>query len=301
MSHRAALYEVKVRPHRKADDWQLLGDYDHAATWLGGSIAADLTSLNGEGSGGNVKAQFEAALPNLWSDEVGASILSGRKGVRSVLRRRSDPPFARTPDHFEDMRSAVLFSLPRNDVAGRLAVHVPHGHSCKSILEVHLRRSMADRGFFLKLAPIVSQDALLEAVERGAIERVTLIKQDPTSSDKFRDAAQWGSDEIDRLELTIPSKRDVWLRRDPLKKFLDDRSEENLRQIIEFEGLIFDEVAVTVELPDGAHRTYYLEHREGGHPMTIGLDLMDADELGAGPEHLTAELRKAASTVSGAA
>ncbi|HEC09679.1 MAG TPA: hypothetical protein ENI86_08945 [Acidimicrobiales bacterium] len=292
MSHRVALYQVRVRPKRKTSDWLLLGDYDGAGTWLGETVRNGLRLLNGSSRDGKVVARFEGDLPALEPSQIGATLVSGRSGVTSVLEKAGEPSFERTPDHVEGMRSAALFYLPRRQTRGRLAVHVPHGRSCKGILENELRRDLSQRGYVLDLSPIVPPDALRSAVERDAIEKVTLIKHDPARSERFRDAARWGTDEVGRLELSIPSKRNRRLRRDPLRRFLEDPSDENRRAIIEFQGLQFDEVAVTVDLPDGSQRTFYLEPREGGHPMTIAIDPDETDRLGATPASLSRELKK---------
>jgi hypothetical protein len=126
----------------------------------------------------------------------------------------------------------------------------------------------------------VPQNALAEAVERDAVERVTLIKHDPAKADKFSSAAQWGTDEVDRLELTIPSKRNRRLRRDPLAKFIEEPTAANRGKLVEFNGLVFDEVAVTVEMPEGNQRTFFLEPREAGHPMTTAIDVAEGDQYG---------------------
>ena len=292
MSHRAALYLVQVRQKRESE-WRLFGDFDQTGTWFGDVVASALSQLNDKSRDGKVVAHFEAALPGLGDGQVGASIRSGRTGITSVIERSGHPSYDRSPDHAESMRSAVLFDLPKGQRAGRLAVHVPFGRSCKGIVERALKAHVGVLGFIVELGPIVPAGALREAVERDAVERVTLIKHDPARSDKFADAAQWGSDAVDRLELSIPSRRNRRLRRDPLKKFLDEPTEANRQQIIEFEGLSFDEASVTVEMPDGVQRTFFLEAREGGHPMTTGISVGEGDRYGAIASDLSDGLRAA--------
>jgi hypothetical protein len=297
MSHRVALYQVRVRPKRDVNGWRLFGDYDESGTWFGVPVGAMLPKLYGQSADGRVEARFDAPLPGIKGDQVGAALRSGRSGVTSVIERDGDPPFDRTSDHVEAMRSAVLFELPKNQRAGRLAVHVPHGRSCKGIVEKGLKATMRELGFVVELSPIVPANALREAVERDALERVTLIKHDPSHSDKFAAAAQWGTDAVEKVELSIPSGRNRRLRRDPLKRFIDDPSDANRRQIIEFQGLIFDEASITVELPDGVRRTFFLDGREGGHAMTMGIDVDAVDRLGATPEVLARELADALKAV----
>jgi hypothetical protein len=299
MSHRAAIYRVRARPQGDVNGWRLCGDIDEAGTWLGTPIDKALVNLNGKSRDGKVTARHDGALQAIGADQVGCSILSGRSGVVSVIEKPGQPPFDRTLDSSESMRSAVLFDLPRGRKEGRLAVHVPDGRSCKGIVETALRSALSSIGFVLELGPIVPANALQEAVERDAVEKVTLIKHDPSKAEKFSDAAQWGGDEdLDRLELTIPSKRNRHLKRDPLKRFLDDPTDASRQQLIEFEGLVFDEVAVTVEMPDGTQRTFFLDGREGGHAMTTAIDVRAFDRYGATAGELSRELRNALVTVS---
>ena len=298
MSHRAALYRVQIRPMREVDSWCLLGDYDEAGTWAGHTINGLLVKLNGTSRDKKVQAQFESNLPSLQPECVGVSVLSGRSGVTSVLELEGERPFLRTPEHSEAMRTAVLFDLPPSRTSGWLAVHVPHGRSCKGIVENALRQGFSQLGFVIELGAIVPADALREAVNRDAVERVTLIKHEPTKSDRFRDAAQWGEDEVERIGLSIPSRRGMHLRGDPLRRFLREPNDENRRQIIEFGGLIFDEVAVTVDMPEGGQRTFFLEAHEGGHPMKLGINVTQMDRYGATPHELSSELARALATVS---
>ena len=300
MSHRAAMYIVRVRPKRDVDGWMLLGDVDSGGTWLGDLIDKALADLKGTSRDGKVEARFGGTLPGLGTSQVGATLISGRSGVVSLIEKPGEEPFHRTADHREAMRSAVLFDLPPNLEAGSMAIHIPHGHGCKAIVEDQLRSTLGKEGYVLDLGPVVPQSALLEAVKQNGVEQVTLIKHDPLASDRFSDAAMWGRDEVDRLELKIPSKRKRRLRADPVTRFLEDSSEANRRRIIEFQGLTFDEVTVTVELLDGSTRTFYLEQRQGGHPMTTALTISasEADELGAVPGALSRELQRALASVS---
>lgn len=299
MSHRAALYRVQIRPKNDVNDYQLLGDYDEAGTWAGETVDNILAQLRGTSRDKKVQATFDASLPDIDMNYVGVSILSGRTGVTSVLARDGERPFLRTPDHAEAMRTAVLFYLPPDRVSGWMAVHVPHGRSCKGIVENALKGGFSSLGFVIELGAIVPPNALREAVARDAVEKITLIKHEPNKSDRFQDAAQWGDDEVDRIELSIPSRRRMRLRRHPLERFLDEPNDENRRQIIEFAGLVFDEASVTVDMPEGGQRTFFLETREGGHPMTLGIDINTLDEYGATGPELSAELHKALKTVGG--
>ena len=109
----------------------------------------------------------------------------------------------------------------------------------------------------------------------------------------FANAAQWGDDEVGRIELSIPSRRNHKLRSDPISKFLGDPTAENRRQIVEFAGLRFDEAKVTARMPGGSRRTFYLEDHEGGHPMSVEIDIHNEDNMGAMSDELCRELQDA--------
>jgi len=137
---------------------------------------------------------------------------------------------------------------------------------------------------------MVPASALREALRQNALQKITLIKYDPDRSDKFQDAAQWGSDEVGRLELTIVSRRGGFLRRDPVRRFLENPTEENRNQIIEFDGLTFDDVSVTVKLRNNTQRTFYLEAPHRGHAMAVEISIDEEDGYGATRRELSREL-----------
>jgi hypothetical protein len=264
-----------------------------SGVWLGDVIARALQSIHANKSrNGEVLATVEAALPDLETGRVGFTILTGRKGITSVLQKDGQPDFPRTPDHAEAMRTAVLYDLPRGATDGRLAVHVPHGHSCKGIVDDVVNKFASAAGVVLEVEAAITPSALREAIKQDALQKVTLYKYDPTKSDKFSDAAKWGGEQVPEVLLTIPSKRKLKLKRDPLLKFLDEPTPANKRELVTFSGLVFDEAAVTVELPEGGTRTFFVEPHAGGHPITRALDLDDAsgDAWGPAPAELSREL-----------
>lgn len=297
MSHRAALYMVRVRPHGDVNDWRLLGDYDHLGTWAGTTIAKALGDFDEWNWDDTVHARFESFLPTDRQNHVGISFLSGKSGITSVIERHGDPPFYRSPDHTEEIRTAVLFNLPRNRTDGWMSLHIPHNRSCKSIVERTLRDAFSHYGYIIELNPVIPRTAYREAVEQNRLSTVTLIKRDPTAYDAFVDAAQWGDNEVDRIEFKISSRRSRRLLGDPIRRFLDNPDEPNRKQIIEFAGLTFDELKVTVDMPEGNTRTFYLEALSGGHPITYHLDVVDEDEYGASTEDLVEELSSTLTTV----
>lgn len=299
MSHRAHIYRVQVRPLREVNSWRLLGDFDEEGRWTGDLVVEALQGFQRSNVAETVWGEFEQSLPNLDADQVGATFRYGRSGVRAVISRQGDPDFDQTPGHRQNMRTAALFELPRNRNHGWLVVHVPEGRSgIKSLMHAAVKERFRRDGYLIEMNPVVPPSALGEAVERNAVESVRLIKRHRSGTDRFADAAQWGDDEVDRLELSVTSRKNKRLRGDPLRRFLGDPSAENRRRLYEFQGLRFDEVGVEVELPDGSHRTYYLEPQHpGGHPMAVGIRVERFDRYGPTAEILSRELRSALRSV----
>ena len=290
MSHRASIYSIRVRPTRVLDGWRLLGDYDSSGTWAGDTITTALQQLSTYSADGNVRAVHESDFAALSNNHVGLSILSGRTGVTSVIQRPGERDFFRTVDHSEAMRSGMLFHLPRNRDRGVMAVHSPHGRGCKSIIERELRQCFSNRGYVMDLSPIAPAQTLHDAIDQSEIKKITLIKYAGTRSDKFHDAAQWGSEEIGRLEFAITSRRMRSLRSDPLRRFLREPSNDNRRHIVEFAGLDFDDVGITVKFPDNLRRTFYLESPGKGYGMSVEMDIQNEDSYGATADEIAAEL-----------
>ncbi|MDE0169292.1 MAG: hypothetical protein OXS29_07215 [bacterium] len=137
-------------------------------------------------------------------------------------------------------------------------------------------------------------------IDQSRITKVTLIKRELERSDPFTEAAQWGDNEVGRVELIFKGRRLKSLNRDPIRRFLDERSEETKNQIIEFSGLQFDDAAITVTMPQGGQRTFYLESPQSGHPLTVGLrvDHSREDEYGVDVFTLSAELQRVLREIS---
>ena len=244
MSHRAALYRLRIRPKRQVRGWCLLGDYDEAGTWVGETIQKALMGQTSTNYDRTVEATFgEELLPRLPPNTVGVQILSGKSGVSSVLTRGGLTRFVRTPDDSEVMRSAALFSLPPHRTEGWLVVHVPHRRGCKTILHDALRANFGERGYVISITPFVPEDAFRALIDQARVSKVTLTKRELERSDRFAEAAQWGDNKLDRIELTFRGRRLRSLNKDPIRRFLAKPSEETRNRIIEFGGLQFDDAA----------------------------------------------------------
>lgn len=298
MTHRAAFYRVQIRQKNRPNGWRLLGDYDEQGTSAANTIRDTLTDLNRHDKERKTHVRFDETFTKPGDDHVGVSILSGRSNVTSVISKEGESDFFRTPEHSETMRIGILYYLPHKHKNGWLAIHSPHGRGCKTIIDQAVSERFRASHYVIKTSPIIPCNALKEAVDRNRVKAVTLIKRDPTKTDMFHSAAQWGDDEVDQVTLKIQSKRKLPLRPTTLSKFLHDRSDKNRKQIIEFQGLEFDDAGITVNMPDGSQRTFYLETPERGHAMTLVLQISDKDEYGASSQDISIALEDALNIVA---
>ena len=192
MPHRAALYRVRIRRSHQTDAYELLGNYDYASTWLGDTLDTILRTLSVNDPDRDIRVQYESTLGSLPANFIGVTLLGGRSGISSIIQKSGDAPFHRTHDHAEVMRSAILFDLPPGRNTGFAIVHVPHRNSRKGLVDEHLRKHFSNMGYSLELTPVVPQDALRQAVDADAIERVTLIKRDLQHDNAFRQRSSMG-------------------------------------------------------------------------------------------------------------
>lgn len=70
-------------------------------------------------------------------------------------------------------------------------------------------------------------------------------------------------------------------------------------EIVEFEGIHFDEARVEVQLEDGTHRTFNIERPDAGHAFTEDITDLQMEDGEPTDMSLRAALRSALSTVRG--
>ncbi|MYJ34550.1 MAG: hypothetical protein F4071_01240 [Acidimicrobiaceae bacterium] len=237
--------------------------------------------------------------------QAGISLFRGNSGINSAIQQGDITLFQRTEYHTESVRAAVLFNLPFDRYEGIAALHVPNNMGYKSVLERELNAALGRR-FTIRMVPIVPLAAFELAVRRGHVKKLTLFRRAGASVDPFLRAAGLGGDELRRMALTFEAKRFQFLRHDALERFIRSRRDEDKRDLLEFGSLPFEEASVEVQLPNGTTRTFQLENHEGGHPMSIELNIQesmdpsDSDTMpnfGAPAEQLSSALQDAISTV----
>ena len=298
MTHRAKLYSVKVHNAGATKQACFLGNVDGKGTRAASIVQEALQVLDATNTEHKIHISYESLMQPMDRDQVGATLLRGNSGVTSTITKNDNEVFRREPDHSESVRAGVLFELPKEEYEGVVALHIPHNMGYKSILEKELQRSFTKFGLVMTLKPIVPIAAFQEAVNSGHIKKLVLAKYNVSDSDPFTQYAKLDSGNTDRMKLVFEPKRRKFLSYDPLNRFVDDKTDENLRALLTFESLPFEEARVTAQLPDNTTRTFNIENIEGGHPMSICLDITEsnnnrvASSLGVEKSALLQELKR---------
>jgi hypothetical protein len=281
MAHRAALYLVRVK--EKWHDYLPLGDLDGAGLdlgeVLGEQLGADFEQESHDGS--KVVRGLDVAFDD--DDDLCVALQHGQSGVAAdIVDQGGEQRLRRVWTDSELLRCCSVFRLPRDQEIGWLATHVNNGHGVKGLMERGLRERFAQRYPDLKLeiSPMVQRSALEEAVQQGRVEKIRLRKLEQPRDRAIAATNKWvRSSDYGKLELDIEATGGNHLIPRLLQRFF--RGDQTAYgEIIEFEGLQFDEAGVTVSLPDGTQRLFYLEKPEAGHAMTMELDRLEFDDDG---------------------
>jgi len=183
---------------------------------------------------------------------------------------------------------------------GVLAAHINNGRGVKTLLHRGITTGLLEQypDVTLHLRPYTPRSVLDAAIEQGRIEKVTLVRYERPQDRAIAATDKWvRSGQIGRLELKITAVgRGERLKNALLRRFQHDQSVR--QEIVEFEGLTFDEASVEVVLPDNGHKTYNIEEPDAGHPITAELTNLTFDDDGdPTAESLSAALKAAAGQV----
>jgi hypothetical protein len=297
MGHRAGLYTVRVRKKRarRAEQPRLLGDFDEEGTSLAEAFGRLLQEGFRATSGERTVACLEVRIEG---DDVFAVLQHGESGVAAdIAGPEGSLLFHQRPEHTHLIRCAILFQLPGAQRQGVLAVHINNGRGVKSLLMQGILAGMHERypDVSLDVEPFISVPVLDAAINEGMIEKVTLVRYEKPQDRAIAATDKWvRAGQIGKLELDITALgRGQRLKNTLLKRFREDPTTR--AQIVEFEGLIFDEANVEVELPDKGKKTFNIEKPDAGHPITVELRNLEHDDEGEPTaDSLLAALREAA-------
>ena len=300
MSHRAAVYTVRVHGRSKPSDTRLLGDIDDRGSSLLQVLAKYVDGLKSE-SDDHLRV-VRALSHAVEGDELQLMLQHGQSGVAADIV--SDAGELRVHQELSDttrVRCAVLMHLPAAEANGWMAVHNNNNRYVKGLLmqalTARFRHDFPD--LILGAPPYVLGSVLREAVERDRVEKVTLVKMERPSDRANADTDKWVESDLGaRVELGIaPRGRDKHLISGLLRRFLGG-DEHAYGEIVVFGGLTFDEAKIQVRLENGAQRTFNIERPDAGHAFTEDLRDLDLQENGEPTvASLFAALRAALSTV----
>jgi hypothetical protein len=215
-------------------------------------------------------------------DELLLTTQHGQNGLAADIVGASGELLLRqTPDDTQLLRCGSLFRLPPADDTGWLAVHVAHGRGVKGLLEKGLLEHFRDEFDNLKLeiVPFVHESTLKAAVEHNQIDKVKLVKFEQPNDRAAAATSRWvPAGVVGRLELDITA-RGTRVLGDLVRRFLGgDRSVFN--NIVEFQGITFDQAKVEVIVDGDTKRTFNIEKPDAGHAFTEDLEglVMENDE-----------------------
>ena len=212
-------------------------------------------------------------------DDLCVVVQHGQSGIAAdIVDEELILQHRRTAVESELLRCCVVFRLPPDQDHGWLSTHQNNGHGVKGLLALGLRARF-QRAFpdlTLEIKPVVHGAALFEAIEAGKVESVKLVKLERPHDRANAATRKWvrGAD-LGKLELrvTSPGHR---LQTALLRRFArGDRTA--MAEMVQFEGLEFDEVDVEVTLEQGMRRTFNLENPDKGFAMAMNLDHLDYD------------------------
>lgn len=305
MAHRAKLYRVTIHRRGQAGSPLSLGQVDSRGSAALDLVVPALRNLYATSRDGAITIAYEGDLETTASNHIGISLLRGKTGVSSAIQQDGITRFQRTIQHSEAVRAGLLFDLPRYQSEGILVLHVPHNMGYKTVLYTYLQEQFRRHNLTFLLQPIISISALNRALSEGKVKTLRLTALGSSSHDPAEVISRFGIGHHRRLSIKIEAGRDMYLASNYLTT-LGKTSDENerlklLRQALKHETLSFDEADVGVELPDGTTRTFKLEESDGGHPMSIQLNIQEPPNseeasqpnYGADVEQLSTELLSA--------
>jgi len=305
MAHRAKLYRVTIHRRGKAGSPLPLGQIDSSGKSALEFVVPLLRNLYATSRDGAITIAYEDDLADTASSQIGISLLRGKTGVSSAIQQGGITHFQRTIEHSEAVRAGLLFDLPRFQSEGILVLHVPHNMGYKTVLYDYLQEFFRKRNLTFLLQPIISINALNRALSDGKVKTLKLTAPDSSSHDPAEVMSRFGIGRHRRMSIKIEAGRDMYLESNYLTALGNtndaDQRRKLLKQALRHESLSFDEAEVRVELPDGTTRTFKLEEPDGGHPMSIPLNIQEAPNseeasepnYGADVEQLSTELLSA--------
>ncbi|HEX6680594.1 MAG TPA: hypothetical protein VF063_08115 [Gaiellaceae bacterium] len=273
-----------MRVKERYGDPRPLGDIDDAGASLLAAFSGFLENFESHLEG--APTSLRCLSSTVEGEELLAMFQHGQNGVAAdIVGPTGSLRLRQRREDTSMIRSGAVFRLPFSDETGWLALHINNDRGIKTLLDIglHKRFVVAFPELRFEIVPFVQLATLRTAVDRGEVAKVQLVKYERPTDKADAATSKWvRAGELARIELTVSSVgRGKRLVTDLLKRVMggDDAA---IGEIVEFEGMRFDEAKIVVVTETSARRTFYLERPAAGHPMTLdleGLAYDDDDEL----------------------
>jgi hypothetical protein len=284
-----------VRRKREVEP-QLLGDFDEEGGSLVDQLGYFMENFEATSTDGTTVVRGLSCVAE--DDEVRIILQHGANGVAAdIVDENGILKTHQTPEDTQLVRCGALFSLPPAEKIGFLAVHVNNRRGIKGLLAKGLteRFRNVNDDHILVLTPAVSGSALEEAVRLNRIDKIKLTRLERPEDRAIAATDKWvPAGEVGRLELDITVRGEGRRVLSGLIGRYLAQEQGVFGQIVEFEGLTFDEAKVEVVLPNNKRRTFNIEKPDSGHAITEELtDLETNDQGDPTEESLFEALRQA--------
>jgi hypothetical protein len=302
MSHKAAMYTVRVRARRDTSGtFRPLGDIDNNGVSLLGVLNDYMLDFESTSTDGSKVVRCQSR--KVEGDELLIIALNGQKGVASdLMSPAGELRIHRTADDTELLRCGAVFRLPPAEETGWLAAHINNQHGIKGLLDKELSAQFRKDfpGLMLEITPCVLASALRAAIEQDRVDKVKLVKLEQPNDRANAATDKWVRHGVAaRIELQVKPAGMARVMPQLLRQYVLDEDHSVFGQIVEFEGLTFDEAKVEIVTEDGAKRTFNIEKPDTGHPITEELTGLVLRADGEPDEtSLFAELRAVLTNVS---
>jgi hypothetical protein len=287
MAHRAALYTIRVkRAYKRKDKYRPFGDVDESGVYLGDVLEGYLSGDDFVGISNDRSKIVQCEEATLDGEDLQAVMLHGQSGIAAdIFDSAGKFRIHQETDDTHQIRCGVLLRLPRGEEIGWLAAQVINGRSAFGLMKVALGQAFKEEfeveKLLLEITPFVQGSVLREAIEKNRLDKIRLVKYEEPDDRAVAETNRWvPAGDAARLEVQYTAREKAkHLSAGLIKKYLGG-DQTAFRQIVEFQGIEFDEATVTVELEDGGHRTFNIERPEAGHPFTAELDDLEFDNDG---------------------
>jgi hypothetical protein len=290
MSHRAAIYTIRVHERHNPTELQAFGNIGEEGIYLPEWLCENVFTKEFSVVDGDKEifceedSRFDEPDLRVW-------FRPGQSGQHADLMEADGQVlFTQTADHRHILESGSLFRLPKTHKIGYWALHVNSGRGAKTLIYEEMWERFHERfpDLLLKVQPAIDAEAFKKAVGDGRVTSVHLAATGPSADIKDGDKWVTGNTGM-KLDLVIRANKG-FLRPNLVKNALEGDNEA-FGSIVEFGEIKFDRANVEVELKNGDTRHYDVSDLTRGHAMSAVIQ-PEADKDGrVKPDSVFDELR----------